>query len=163
MEAITVRIATAHVTAEPVRLVCRGLGSCVGIALWDSVSRVGGMSHVLLPGEDYSVRRENPHKFADRSIEAMVPAMVALGAQQRRLIAKLAGGARMFATVEDDALKSVFRMGERNLASVKATLGRLGIPIVAEDTGGSWGRTMEFQTQAGRVVVTAFEQPTKEF
>jgi chemotaxis protein CheD len=149
-EVLNVRIATMRVVKNPRILVCRGLGSCVGLALWDNKTRVGGMAHILLPSEDYSINKENPLKFADKAIELMLAEMEKVGAKRKNTLAKIAGGARMFGSpTPTDRI----HVGERNVIAVKDKLRAEKVQIVSEDIGGNKGRTMEFHTRDGKVVI----------
>jgi chemotaxis protein CheD len=123
----------------------------VGVALWDGKAGIGGMSHILLPNEDFSIKKDDPEKFANQAIEIMVEKMVALGAVKRRIVAKIAGGARMFSSINPKPKR--IHVGKRNVIAVKEKLGELKVPIVAEDVGGTRGRTMEFDTSTGKVVI----------
>ena len=127
-------------------LVARGLGSCIGLALIDGLSGVAGMAHIVLPESGGS--DEEPGRFADTAVPAMLAQMQKAGAVTRRLDAVLAGGARMFELGEMD-------IGARNAAAVKAGLTRAGLKIRAAETGGNRGRTL-------RLTVGAFEVTVKE-
>ena len=127
-------------------LVARGLGSCIGLALIDCLSGVAGMAHIVLP--DSGGSGNEPGKFADTAVPAMLAQMQKAGAVTRRLDAVLAGGARMFELGEMD-------IGARNAAAVKDGLTRAGLKIRAADTGGNRGRTL-------RVTVGDFEVTVKE-
>ena len=127
-------------------LVARGLGSCIGLALIDRSSGVAGMAHIVLPESNGS--SNEPGKFADLAVPALVTRMQKAGAAKRRLEAVLAGGARMFELGEMD-------IGARNSAAVKAGLTRAGLRIRAAATGGNRGRTM-------RLTVGNFEVTVKE-
>jgi len=151
MDPITVRIATLKVVSDPRILVCRGLGSCVGVALWDEKAGVGGMSHILLPSEEFSIKKDDPEKFANQAIGIMVNKMIEIGAFKRRIVAKIAGGARMFSSMNPKPNR--IHVGKRNVIAVKEKLKQLKVPIVAEDVEGTKGRTMEFDTKSGRVVI----------
>lgn len=127
-------------------LVARGLGSCIGLALIDRSAGVAGMAHVVLPESNGS--NNEPGKFADLAVPALVSQMQKAGAVTRRLEAVMAGGARMFELGEMD-------IGARNAAAVKAGLSRAGLRVRAADTGGNRGRTM-------RLTVGDFEVTVKE-
>jgi chemotaxis protein CheD len=159
MDPITVRIATLKVVAGPSVLVCRGLGSCVGVALWEEKAEIGGLAHILLPSEEFSIKRDDPEKFANRAIEIMVDKMVEKGAIRRRIVAKIAGGARMFSSINPTPKR--VHVGKRNVIAVKEKLKELKVPIVAEDVGGTHGRTMEFDTSTGKVVIFLADKTTK--
>ena len=139
---VKVGMADLKVCKEPDSLTTLGLGSCVGICLYDPVTKVSGMAHIMLPDSKQISRDKNPAKYADTGINLLISQMVALGANKSRLKAKIAGGAQMFAF--NAAAESLGRVGDRNVEAVKANLAALRIPIIAEDTGLNYGRTIEF-------------------
>lgn len=139
-------------------LVCLGLGSCVGVTLYDPVKKIGGLVHILLPrpqGNDNS----NPTKFASTGIPFLLDEMVRLGAIRSNLWAKMVGGSQMF---NIKGREDKINIGARNVDVAKETLKNLGIPIVGEDTGGSIGRTMEFYVSNGVVKVKAIGRGERE-
>jgi chemotaxis protein CheD len=116
-------------------LVTYALGSCVGICLYDPVSKIAGLSHIMLPtAADFldSPSIVQMGKYADTAIELLMKQMLNSGASRIRLRAKIAGGAQMFAPTNNTSLAAI---GERNVIAVKKELARLRVPIVAEDTG----------------------------
>ncbi|BAD40524.1 chemotaxis protein CheD [Symbiobacterium thermophilum] len=133
-------------------LVCYGLGSCVGLALYDPVVRIGAMVHVVLPDSSMGRGREAPPgKYADTGVEAAVAALVDAGASRSRLIAKAAGGARMLRLAGSNPQLDI---GARNTEAVRAALARHQIRLVAEDMGGTYGRTLQLFIETGRVLVS---------
>ena len=155
---ITVGISDLKVCRKPDVLVTYALGSCVGICLLDSVSGVGGMSHIMLPDSTaLSGGSAMPMRFADSAVPMLIQQMIALGASRSRLTAKIAGGALMFATKSDS-----LNIGERNVTAVKEALRREGIPIIAEDTGLNYGRTVFFHPETGVMEIRSAAKPTKE-
>lgn len=137
-----------------------GLGSCVGVTLYDPKTKVAGMAHVMLPSSEIAKEGAiNTAKYADTAIPEMITRMNRLGAINSRMIAKLAGGAQMFAfgTTSD-----TMRIGPRNVESCKLQLKLLSIPIVAEDTGGSFGRTIELNSENGILLLRTVQQGVKE-
>jgi len=124
-----------------------GLGSCVGITLYDRVTKVGGLLHALLPESALYGNRGNPAKYVDTGLELLIRDMIKLGASPRRLEAKLFGGAHMFSNVTSENLQ----IGKRNVEVSKRELKRRGIRIVAEDTGGQGGRTIYLDVSTGKV------------
>lgn len=158
MSNITIGISDLKVCRRPDVLVTYALGSCVGICLIDSVAGVGGMSHIMLPDSTQAVNGASvPMRFADTAIPMLVREMTMLGASRARLKAKIAGGAVMFATSSDR-----FNIGERNVNAVKDVLRREGIPIIAQDTGLDYGRTVFFYTDTGIMEVKAAAKGIKE-
>jgi len=147
---INIGIAGYGVSRSPNRLVTLGLGSCVGICLYDRETRVGGLLHIMLPDSTQFKEVKKPGKFADTGIPVLIDEVVRQGGRLPRLFAKLAGGAQMFSG--PDANNSM-NIGMRNVAASRAALDRAGIRIVAEDVGGGAGRTIFFDLSTGQVVV----------
>lgn len=158
MAMITIGISDLKVCKAPDVLVTYALGSCVGICLLDSATNVGGMSHIMLPDSTQSTHgKDMPMRFADTAIPMMIKQMTALGASPSRLRAKIAGGAVMFAANSDK-----FNIGERNIAAVREALRRENIPIIAEDVGLNYGRTVYFYPETGIMEVKAAAQGVKQ-
>ena len=149
-EPIRIGMGEFRVAHNPGVLTCVGLGSCVGLILYDAVTKTGGMAHIMLPRRGEIRRSSGPGKFADSAVEVLLNTMERHGASKRRLLAKLFGGANMFPAVQSDVLVHV---GQRNLEAVREELTARRIPIVAEEVGGEIGRTILFETSNGRVRV----------
>ncbi|MDA8335201.1 MAG: chemotaxis protein CheD [Peptococcaceae bacterium] len=147
---ITVGIAGYHVDRSPNRIVTLGLGSCVGICVYDQQTRIGGLLHIMLPDSSQFGEVKKPGKFADTGVPALVEEVAREGGRLSRLFAKLAGGAQMFSGNGDS---SALNIGTRNVAAVRQALGRMGIRIAAEDVGGSQGRTIFFDLNTGQVII----------
>ncbi|MBT1074751.1 chemotaxis protein CheD [Geobacter grbiciae] len=157
---ISVGISEHKVASDPVVLVTYGLGSCVGIALYDPEVRIGGLAHTLLPAPVREVQgAERTAKFTCWAVDLMVEELLKCGCAPERLVAKLAGGATMF---EPQYRSTHGGIGERNVAAAREALERSGIPLVAEDTGGDYGRSLEFNTTTGIIMVRALQQPIKQ-
>lgn len=135
-----------------------GLGSCVGIALWDPKTKIGGLAHVMLPDSTQIRNNSNIAKFADSGITELVRQMERMGAPKSRLVAKIAGGAKMF---EVSGSTAVGNIGERNALASKQKLRELGIRILAEDTGLNYGRTVELNCENGDYVIKAVGKSIK--
>lgn len=150
MTDVRVRVADAAVDRGDVTISTIGLGSCVAIILHDADRRVGGLAHILLPSESLSQDRSNRAKFPATAVPLLLEGMRALGANRGRIVAKLAGGASMFATLLPT---SGLQMGERNLIATRAALAQASIPVVAEDVGGDHGRNVFFRVASGEVEV----------
>lgn len=158
MANLTIGISDLKVCRPPDVLVTYALGSCVGICLLDSVAGVGGLSHIMLPDSTQATNgAATPMRFADTAIPMLIREMVKLGASRNRIKAKIAGGAVMFATASE-----CFNIGERNIQAVKAALRREGIPIVAEDTGLNYGRTVFFYPETGIMEIRAASMGNKQ-
>ncbi len=136
-----------------------GLGSCVGIAIRDPGSGIGGLAHIMLPDSNEIRNNSNRPKFADTGIADMVDAMVKEGANRYRLVAKIAGGAQMFAF--GSSKSDMIRVGERNVLASKKTLSEMKIPLLAEDTGETYGRTVIFYPENGNFIIRAVGKPEK--
>lgn len=128
-----------------------GLGSCVGVALYDSAAKVGVMGHIFLPKSRANDPDALPGKYADTGIPAMIEEAVRLGAQKSRLQAKLAGGANLFPNLNVNSVS----IGEQNVVAVMEHLAKYQIPISGKDVEGSHGRKMRFFVENGVVTVTA--------
>lgn len=156
---IKVGMADLNTSKYPGVLTTLGLGSCVGITLYDPIEKIGGLAHVMLPDSTQIRDNQNKAKFADTGTIQLVEEMTKIGAKKNRLVAKLAGGAQMFAFQQTNDL---MRIGERNVLATKKILGELGIPIVAEDTGANYGRTIELHTHNGVLLVKTIGKGIKE-
>lgn len=147
---ILVRVADLNVGGAGDVLVTVGLGSCVAIMLHDPQARIAGLAHVLLPSKALSRQEANPAKFPQSAVPALLERMVALGAQPRRITARLAGGASMFANL---APPGTIQMGERNLVATRQVLHQHALPLVGEAVGGGFGRTVRLHAADGRIEV----------
>ena len=131
-------------------LVTLGLGSCVAIMLHDSQVKAGAMAHVLLPSTSLARDITNRAKFPETAVPFLIERLKSLGADPRRLVAKLAGGASMFSQL---VTPGTIQMGERNVLAARAALRTAAIPIVAESVGGDRGRSVRFRVKDGRVEI----------
>jgi len=147
-----VGIAEIKVATAPTVLVSYGLGSCLGIALYDAEIKIGALAHTMLPYFRAGIRETRTSKFVDMALQEMIELLQHQGAEPNRLRAKLVGGANMFADAPGTG-RSSEGIGSRNIQAAHAILGELGIPLLAEDTGGNNGRTMEFDLENGVVSV----------
>lgn len=150
IETIKVGMADLNSARHPCMITTLGLGSCVGVALYDNITKVAGLAHVMLPSSEQAKNNSNIAKFADTAIVKLVEDMVRLGARKERIVAKLAGGAQMFVFSQSSEL---MRIGYRNVIASKEKLKELNIPIISEDTGGNYGRTIELYSEDGRLMI----------
>jgi chemotaxis protein CheD len=149
MSTIVVGMADLKVAKHPDTLTTLGLGSCVGICLYDSINKIGGLAHVMLPSYK-GFEGQTIMKFADSAIVELLNQMTRKGASRSGLVAKIAGGAHMFGkTSNNDMLK----IGERNAAASLAILSQLRIPVKANDTGGTHGRTIILDLNDGSLKI----------
>jgi len=156
---IKVGIADLNTALSPDRLITVGLGSCIGIALFDKTRGIGGLAHIMLPDSKLFNTVNNPNKFADLAIPVLIERMEKLGAIRRNIKAKIAGGASMFNFSDKSMMMDV---GNRNSTAVKTVLQQMSITIVGEDVGGNKGRTMIFDTQNGVVQIRTVGMGIKE-
>lgn len=156
---VRVGIADLNIVKNDATIRTSGLGSCVGIVLYDEFKKIAGMVHIMLP--DSSLDRSegiNHAKYADTGIYTLMEMLKNEGVRPMSLKAKIAGGAQMFQFGSSDTL----RIGPRNIEAVKKELKRLSIPIIAEDTGGSKGRTIEFNPITSMLSVRSVNAEAKE-
>lgn len=147
---IKVGMADLKTATNPEVLTTLGLGSCIGICIYDPITKISGMAHIMLPSSKAIRNNSNTAKFADTAIVKLVDDMVAIGARRNRLTAKIAGGSQMFSfSSKNDMMK----IGERNAVAVKEMLSHLRIPLKAEDTGGNYGRSIEFDANNGALQI----------
>lgn len=146
---IIVGMADSAVARKPAKISTLGLGSCVGVAMYDKTSCIGGMVHIMLPSVENARSKDNLAKFADTGIPYLLKCMVEEGAARNAVKAKIAGGARMFSFSSNAQLN----IGERNVSATKEALKKLRIPLVAEDTGENYGRTIILDTENGELTV----------
>lgn len=138
-EDIKVSIADYKLSKSPNRIITLGLGSCVGISIYDRSSDFGGLAHIMLPDSGRFHRDIKIGKYADLAIPNMLKDLLAKGIKKRNLVSKIAGGASMFHFPDK---RLTMDIGARNIIAVRNMLQQLGIPLIAEDVGGDSGRTM---------------------
>ena len=157
-ELIKVGMADLKVAKAPDTLTTLGFGSCIGLTLYDPVKKVGGLVHYMLPDSTQLKNNTNIAKFGDTGIRELLKQILAIGANQRRLVSKIAGGACMF---ETSGLSSIGNVGARNAEQAKLVLKQLGIPLVAEDTGLNYGRTVELDCNTGDFLIKSVGKSSK--
>ena len=147
---LVVDIADYQVSNDPrVELVTYSLGSCIGVAIWDPKTRVGGMIHYMLPESSLSPdkAKANPAMFADTGVPVLFRSTYELGAVKKRLVVKVAGGSSLL----DD--NGVFNIGKRNYASLRKIFWKNGILVDAEHVGGQLSRTLRMNVRTGRIAL----------
>ncbi len=147
---IIVGISDQKLCRVPDTLITYALGSCVGICMFDKTAGIAGLAHVMLPDSSAIPADSNKCKFADTAIPLLFDAMVQSGASPSRITAKIAGGANMFAPVSE-----AMSIGDRNVEATKAALAKLGVPIIASDTGLNYGRTVSFSPEDGMMEIVS--------
>lgn len=158
-EDIRIGIGDLNVAKFPVSLITIGLGSCIGIAIYDSKNKIGGLAHIMLPDSHQFSNIKNEMKFADLAIPMLVAKLIKSGCNKKNLIAKIAGGAAMFNFTDKNMTMNI---GERNLTAVKIALKKENIAIVSQDIGGNKGRTIKLNTNNGKLMVKVIGVITKE-
>ncbi len=128
-------------------LITYALGSCIAVALYDPTTKIGGLLHYMLPESalDAQKARQNPYMFADTGIQALFQAVSASGAQPRRMLVRLAGGAQVLDS------QGVFQIGKRNYLAARKILWKAGVLISAEAVGGEVSRTIRLDLATGRL------------
>lgn len=161
MKTVYVRIADLAALRGDGVLVTVGLGSCVGVALYDPRNRVAGLAHILLNNSCRYIKPDTNHfnraKFADTAIPELIRVMQDLGAGKKNLVAHIAGGSNLFNFKLDGT-----SIGEKNLAVVRAKLDELGITVHSENSGGHCGRTMRLYVCSGKVEITIVSKGEKK-
>jgi len=148
---IKVGIADLKIAKGGSTLITIGLGSCVGICIYDPVAKIGGLAHIMLPDSNSSERgKQKLLMYADTAIPVLVERMLEAGASRERLVTKIAGGATMFSSF---GKKKSTNIGEQNVTAVKKALHALNLKIASEDTGKNFSRTVEFYIETGTVLV----------
>lgn len=155
-EDIKVGIGDLNIVESPAKIMTIGLGSCIGIMLYDRKMKIAGLSHIMLPDSNQFREIANPMKFADLAIPILLSKMKERGCNKINIIAKIVGGASMF-KFADAKLSS--DIGRRNSEMVKYILKeKEKIPIVSEEIGGSKGRTMIVDAKDGTVTIKVIGQ-----
>lgn len=158
-EIIKVGMADLKICKAPDGLITLGLGSCVGIAIRDPLTKIGGLVHIMLPDSKAIVNNNGvKEKFADTGIEELVQQMVALGANRNRLVAKIAGGATMF---QLQGRSDIMKIGERNIQASINKLNEMNIALLSQDTGANYGRTVTFYPESGEFHIRAIGRDNK--
>ncbi|MCL2752843.1 MAG: chemotaxis protein CheD [Defluviitaleaceae bacterium] len=159
MNRVMVGMADMNITKDPGVLITLGLGSCVGICLYDPTSKVAGMAHCMLPDSTQIMNNDNLAKFVDTAIIRLINDMGRAGANKRAIVAKLAGGAQMFAF---NSTNDSMRIGDRNVDASIKILKELNIPIKSMDVRENYGRTIELHTSTGILNIKTIGKGTKE-
>ncbi len=174
MAEFVVGISDLKLAKPPDTLITYALGSCVGICLLDPMTRVGGLSHIMLPTSTVAPGDKNVMKFADTAIPDLIRKMEAMGCKRARIKAKIAGGAQMFGATGKPAARpggspaataageAIWQIGQRNVQSVISVLGKLGISIIAKDVLEDYGRTVVFDPATGIMTVKALNKTVKQ-
>ena len=157
---IKVGIADMNVVTAPNLIRTSGLGSCVGVVIYDQMKKIAGLAHIMLPSSA-STKAENMNiaKYADTAIEELIKKIIQIGGRDKSLKAKIAGGAQMF---QFQSTSDIMRIGPRNVEAVKLELKRFNITLIASEVGGNNGRTIEFDPVTTILKIRTVNQGIKE-
>lgn len=139
-----------------------GLGSCVGVTLYDPINKIGGMLHLMLSDSTRfafsSSSTMNRAKYADTGIRDMLDELINAGARKENIVAKMAGGAQMFAISNDNDMLNI---GDKNVEATRNILEELNIPLMGEDVGANYGRTVELDLENGEFKITTVNREVR--
>ncbi|MFA5099796.1 MAG: chemotaxis protein CheD [Candidatus Omnitrophota bacterium] len=147
---IEVQMGKMELAQAPDRIITRGLGSCLGITVYDPVKKTGAMVHPMLPDMDKSKIKNNPSRFVNSGIHLALQELEKKGCFRSRLEVKMFGGAHMFSFINTD---SALNVGQKNIEMAQAVFKELNLKILVEEVGGTFGRTIELDTESGKVLV----------
>ena len=156
MKKIFVKIGEMKYGEAPDILVTMGLGSCVGVALYDTRKKRGALLHFLLPEKTRD--DDNPFKYGNTGIRETLKFLEDRGSIKSDLEAKIVGGSVMFAQLLKNPDSAI---GKRNIEIARKILKQEGVSITGEDVGGDYGRSMEFNLESGEVRVTSYKAGEK--
>lgn len=153
---VTVGVGDLKIAQSP-KVIKTSLGSCVGVVLYDSNQKVGGMLHLMLP--NCNDRDGKPGKYADTGIPLLLDLMVNKAKSKKNaLTAKIFGGAKMFSVNSD-----IFDIGKANISETEKILGLLGIRILSSRVGGTKGHQITLDTETGIVQSRIFGEQTDNY
>lgn len=153
---ISVGIADMKIARQEGELITYALGSCIGVAFYDPMIKLGALLHIMLP--EKNMADSNVFKYADSGVKETLRKLQAFGAMKGRLVCKIAGGAKMFEMKGPGGLGNI---GERNAQNVKRVLMAEGLRVSSEDTGANYARTMSLDVATGRVCIRSAGKPER--
>jgi len=156
---LNANMAEVHVARGNSQFTCMGMGSCVGLVALDPESNVAGIAHFMLPESLPDKPVDQPGKFVNTGMEHLISEMVNLGASRDHINVAIFGGAQVLRPGR--SLGAWAQIGERNVTSAKQHSERLGLTVVAEDTGGCQVRTVQFYAESGQVRIRIVGQDEK--
>ena len=158
VDLLKVGIADMKVATKEEGIITYALGSCIGICLYDQTSKIAGMIHIMLPEPGGRGDVDNIAKYATTGIPELLKKMDAAGASRSRLVAKIAGGAKMFNMTN---MKNIGDVGMRNAETVRKILSQERIRLLKEDCGQDYARTMTFFRETGEAKITSYGHEEK--
>lgn len=147
---MVIGIADMKISDDPnTVLITYSLGSCIGVAVYDPVVKVGGILHYMLPSSslDEEKAKMRPLMFANTGVPTLFKSCFKLGAKKNRMIVKVAGGSQLMDP------SGFFNIGKRNYAALRKLFWRNNVIIDSEDIGGNVNRTMSLYIGTGRVTL----------
>ena len=147
------------VAQAPHRLITRGLGSCLGIIFWDPLKKFGAMAHPMLPDINKARMQANPSRFVNSAITTLLEEFEKKGSIRSRIEIKFFGGAHMFSFINAD---SSLNVGQKNIDMAHQIFKEMGLKVLAEEVGGTFGRTVELNAETGKVLVKTVSFGEKE-
>lgn len=157
MAYIRLNMAEMMVSRDDDILAIHGLGSCIGLVIYGTKSKIGAMAHIMLPCNIHKNPSTKPGKYVDTAIDEMLNGLKDYGIDSKNLAAKICGGSRMFKTSKNTKLS----IGEKNIELAEKILKEKQIPITAKDVGGDYGRTIEFEVKTGNIRIITVLSGTK--
>lgn len=139
-------------------LVAFGLGSCVGIGMYDPQVNVAGLLHAVLPFSPNGTVERSP-KYVVSGIEILLEELVRYGAQPSRLIVRMAGGANM---LNAPGFSQTFNIGTRNVEAAYETFKKFRLKLAGQEVGGTIGRTVRFYVRDGRMTIRTVGNQERE-
>ena len=131
------------------RVIVYGLGSCIALILFDSLKKIGSMSHILLPSSEKAKNITFPHKYADLSVKCLAYQLISKGVYLKNIKAIIIGGSSIFNNVD-------IGISRNNIEAVKTHLTELNLKIVREETGGNLGRTVIYEPFNNNLILVKF-------
>ncbi len=159
MDIVKVGIADLKVGSNGSIIRTSGLGSCIGITLYDRSLRMGGMVHIMLPESPNNKKHFKRAKYADTGIADLIAEMEKKGCRKNNLVCKIAGGAQMF---QFSGGNELLKIGHRNTEAVLRIIDDLNITLAAKDVGGNYGRTIDLFCEDGKLLIKTVNKYVKE-
>ena len=154
-----VNMGEIKIAKAPEILAVYGIGSCIIVSLYDSKTKIGGIAHIMLPSSlEVSKEVLKPEKFADTAVPLLYEMVAQQDVYKGNLVAKIVGGSEMFPPTEDFESK----IGAHNIEACKRAINKLRLPIIAQNTGGNRGRSLEFNLETGMINLTSLGEEAKE-
>lgn len=142
-EIINVGMSDIIITSRGSVLKVIGLGSCVALVVYDIKSNYSALAHIMLPSAENMPNAVSPGRYADTALAYIMGKFSSKGILHKNIRAKMAGGSCMFKKIQKEKLN----IGKKNILCIRGLLKHYQVPLLKEDTGGSYGRTIEFYTE----------------